>query len=329
MSDTFQQTESRRIGVTGPEGFIGRQLVPHLLDVDHSVRALSRRAPAGEPQGPDSARLQAAYVDLERPDTIVHEAFEGLDAVIHLAGLAHNEAPGGNAAAERLDRINVDGARRVAEAAATAGVRRFVFVSSATVHGPTSGAKVFREDSPLAPVGAYAASKVAAETALRRLAQDLDLQVCIVRPPLVYGPGAKGNVARLMAWAERGRPLPECVRANQRDMVGLSNLCAFLELAATRTAAANETFLVSDGTPTSTGDFFEEICRALGRPARFLPVPRPMLRVALGAAGRRADLDRLMGDFRLNIEKARARLRWSAPVGVAAEIGRTAAAFRQ
>ncbi len=319
----------RRIGLTGPGGFIGRQLLPHLLEADHCVRALSRRVSPMVTAQPEMARLQSGFLDLARPDGVSPDAFAGLDAVIHLAGQAHADLAHDPEAARQVHEINVQGTLRVAEAARDAGVRRFVFVSSATVHGPTSGGKRVREDSPFAPADPYAESKLEAEAALRRLAGDGSLDLCIVRPPLVYGPHAKGNFRRLLDWAARGRPVPSAARANRRSVVGLSNLCSFLELAATRPAAAGETFLVSDGVDLATGDLYALACEAFGQTPRFLPVARPVLAAGLRAIGRGRDVDRLLGDLRLDTEKATTRLKWQPRLAPADEVARAVAALRE
>jgi len=318
-----------RIGLTGPGGFIGRQLLPHLLEADHCVRALSRRVAPMATAERETARLQSGFLDLARSDGVSPAVFAGLDTVIHLAGEAHADLAHDPEAARQVHHINVQGTLRVAEAARAAGVRRFVFVSSATVHGATSGTKRVREDSPFAPASLYAESKVEAEAGLRRLASDDSFELCIVRPPLVYGPHAKGNFRRLLDWAARGRPLPSAARANRRSVIGISNLCSFLELAATRPAAANEVFLVSDGADLSTGELYALACEAFGQTPRFLPVARPVLAAGLRAIGRGRDVDRLLGDLRLDTEKAAARLKWQPAVAPAEEIARAVTALRE
>lgn len=311
-----------RVMVTGASGFIGTRLVALLGEAGHEVLAVTRRDVAGT-SGPSNRWLRA---DLTQPDSLPDSVFAAVDSVIYLAGQAHS--PPRDTAEERkhLEATNVTAPMTLARRAAAGGVRRFVFVSSATVHGTQSGAAPFREGDPLAPSGLYAKSKAAAEAALREIAAQSGIGLTILRPPLVYGPGAKGNLERLIAWAEKGRPLPTAVCRNRRSLVGLDNLCRFIELAARHPAAEGTTFLVADETPISTGELFRQICIALKRVPRFLPLPNWLLTAVLQPLGQSDVLTRLCGNFELDCSKARSMLDWRPEIAMNAEIARTVAA---
>jgi UDP-glucose 4-epimerase len=313
-----------RVLVSGASGFIGARLLPLLAERGTPVTALSRRPP------PDRLAKLAAWhqADLARGEALPAAALEGVEAVIQLAAIAHTDLADTPETRQRLTATNVEAPLALAEQAAAAGAARFLFVSSATVHGATSGAAPFTEASPLAPAGLYAESKVAAERGLRALADQGGIALTVVRPPLVYGPGVKGNLARLLAWAQAGRPLPSATLGNRRSLIGLDTLCHFLMAALDRPAAANETVLVADEGWISTGQLYSEICAALGKRARFLPLPYPLLAAALVPLGRGALLERLCGDVRLDCAKAARLLGQQAATPRADEIGRMAEHWR-
>lgn len=312
-----------RVLVTGANGFIAARLIPELAR-DHQVVALARRAPT-----PALAPLATWHqAELDDPRTLPTAVLRDVAAVVHLAGLAHVDPRHDAGFAARLRAINVDLPTALAEAAARQGVQRFIFVSSATVHGPDSDAQPFREDSPVQPAGPYPGSKVEAERRLADLRQARDMDITIVRPPLVYGPGVKGNLARLLAWAERRRPLPTAVFRNRRSFIALENLCRFLCRLVESPAGRNEVFLVSDNQDVSTGDLYTLLSRALGHDPRFLPIPFGPLRVALRAAGQGAAVSRLFGNCQVDPTKAMTTLDWQPRPVMQDEIARTVQAFR-
>lgn len=309
-----------RVLVTGAGGFIASGVIPALRATGHEAVGAGRRRPAGLP-----GDVAWRHCDLAQTPPLAHGDLAQVGAVVHLAALAHRESP---APAAELARINVAAPAELAAQAAEAGVRRFVLVSSATVYGERGGSDPFSESSPVSPSEPYARSKAEGEQAVGRVADETGLEVTIVRPPLVYGPGAKGNFARLLGWALAGRPLPRAARYNRRSFVGLANLADLLVLAATRAEAAGETFVVCDGEDLSTGELYARICRAAGTHPRFWPVPRPLLSAGFRLTGRGAVLDRLLGDFRLNASNARRRLGWRPSSTVDEELGRAVAAAR-
>lgn len=310
-----------RVLVTGASGFIGRALLPALASAGHEVWALGRQPPPADLA--TLARWHRADMAAATPAA----ALDRVEVVVHLAGLAHTSAPDTAATVERFRTANVSASVRLAECAAAYDVRRLVFLSSAAVHGPTSGADPFHEDSPVAPVGPYARSKAEAEAALTGATRRLGMELCILRPPLVYGPGVKGNLRKLLRWAASGVPFPAPATANRRNLIGLSNLCDVLIAATTHEKAANETFLLADDDGTATADLFRRLAEALGRRPRLLTLPRNLLATSFRALHLVGDYGRLYGDFRIDATKVRQHLGWCPQVAMETEIARTAARF--
>lgn len=313
-----------RILVTGPTGFIGQRLCESLTGCGFGVRAAVRRSGDGA-----AVRLPGAQPDVAAVGDI-HEttdwswALAGITEVVHLAGRAHvmRERLGDPLVVYR--RVNVAGTLRLAEAAVAAGVRRFVFVSSIKVNGEATLERPFRETDLPAPLDAYGISKHEAEEALKRIGREAGMEIVVVRPALVYGPGVKGNFLSLLRWMRRGLPLPLARCDNRRSFVGLTNLVDLLIQCVLHPAAANETFLAADGEDLSTPELLRRLARALGRKAWLLPFPPAMLRIAAGIAGRPGLYERLCGSLQVDASKARELLGWRPPSTVDEELARTA-----
>jgi UDP-glucose 4-epimerase len=218
---------------------------------------------------------------------------------------------------EEFRRVNVQGTLNLARQAAAVGVRRFVFVSSIKVNGESTqlGFPFTADDAP-APLDAYGVSKMEAEQGLRELAAQTGMEVVIIRPPLVYGPGVKANFAAMMRWLRRGVPLPLGAIHNQRSLVALDNLVDLIVTCLTHPAAANQTFLVSDGEDVSTTELLRRMGKAMGHPARLLPVPTGLLKLAATIVGRRDMAQRLCGSLQVDIEKTRRLLDWTPPLSL-------------
>lgn len=325
----------KHVLVTGASGFIGRVLCDALAAAGHTVRVASRGL--GEPAQDEANRNVASSpsavqsrvaVGTIGPDTDWSSALEGVDAVVHLAGQTHVPP---NASAEvlaELRSVNVAGTERLARMAATAGVKRLVFVSSIKVSGEQSVGAPFAETDQPNPHDAYAVSKWEAENLLRQIAADTGLEVVIVRPPLVYGPGVGGNFVRLMEAVARGIPLPlGCVR-NARSLVYVGNLANALVVCLAHEAAAGQTFLVSDGTDLSTPELVRKLAHAMNRPARLLPIPAFLIRLAAAMAGRPDAARRLLGSLAVSSGKIREKLGWVPPYTLAQGLEETAAWFK-
>jgi len=295
-----------RILVTGATGFVGRALVRRLLADGRKVRAAVRRSSAALP-----AAAETVLVGDIGPDTNWHTALAGVDAVVHLAARAHVIHDSSADALALYRAVNTLGALRLAEAAAAAGIRRFVFLSSVRVHGERSAGAPFTEPSPLAATDPYGRSKAEAERGLATLAASGGLEPVILRAPLVYGPGARGNFARLVRLVASGVPLPLGAVRNRRSLIYVGNLVDAILRALDHPAAAGETFMVSDGEDVSTPELVRRIARARGRPARLVPVPLAVLRLAGALIDRADEVARLLDDLVVDSSKIRGLLGWS------------------
>ena len=293
-----------RVLITGASGFIGTALVRRLgADSRWNVRASSRNPPAHSTGTEEWVTAPNLTGEADWSSLLAD-----VDAVVHLAALAHVMAT-----REEYERVNVLGTRQLAEQAVSAGVKRFVFLSSVKVHGEAGH---FNEDSEIAPADLYGASKRDAEQALREIARQTGLQVVIVRSPLVYGPGVKANFHELLTAVRRGRVLPLASISNRRSLVGVGNLVDLVALCLEHPAAASETFLVSDGEDLSTPQLVRRLATATGGRARLLPLPVWALRAAATVMRRSDAMDRLTGSLTVDISKARRLLGWSPPVAL-------------
>lgn len=308
-----------KVLVSGASGFVGVPTCRRLLAAGHRVVAAVRRDDCFLP-----LEVEARRVEPLGPDTDWRDALKGCDAVIHLAARAHVMR---DRAADRLTlfrRINRDGAVRLAEQAVAAGVGRFVFVSSIKVNGEATPAeRPFRADDAPAPCDPYGVSKAEAEAALTDIATRTGLSLAVVRPPLVHGPGAKGNLAALLKVLRLGLPLPLGAVNNRRSLVGVDNLADALAFLVAHPAQGR--FLIRDGEDVSTPRLIRLLAEAQGRSARLLPVPPILLRLLGTMTGRRAAVDRLIGSLVVDDTPLRA-LGWVPPVSLASGLAEMAAA---
>jgi nucleoside-diphosphate-sugar epimerase len=311
------QRMSNKVLVTGADGFVGRVVCRRLLDAGFIPLAALRNADLWPPLQ-EAVLGMREWIDVGDLSKAHHldGAFESVVAVIHLAARVHVMKDESTDPLEEYRRVNLHGTEWLAGAAATAGVRRFVFVSTAKVNGEATPAGAFSEEDVPAPQDPYSVSKWEAEQVLRGIAEATGLEVVIVRPPLVYGPGVKANFLRLMKLAARGIPLPLPETRNRRSLLGVENLADFLVRCVDHARAANQTFLVSDGEDLSTRKLVVLLAHALGRTARFLPLPASAVRLVAKALGKEAAIDRLLGSLSLNSSKARQLLDWIPPVSV-------------
>ncbi|NUT76983.1 SDR family oxidoreductase [Pseudomonas sp. C1C7] len=254
----------------------------------------------------------------------------GCGVVIHSAARVHvmQDVEVDPLAAFR--KVNVDGTLNLARQAAAAGVRRFIFISSIKVNGEGTdeGSMYSAEDVP-APVDPYGISKMEAEEGLRQLAKATTMEIVIIRPVLVYGPGVKANFLSMMRWLDRGIPLPFGAIHNSRSLVALGNLVDLILTCIDHPAAANQTFLVSDGEDLSTTVLLSKMAKALNKPARLVPVPAWVLRSGAALLGKKALSQRLCGSLRVDISKTRDLLGWAPPLSVDEALAITAMHFRE
>jgi nucleoside-diphosphate-sugar epimerase len=305
--------------VTGPDGFVGTRVCRVLLERGFEVSGAQWRT-APLPEG-----CRSVVVGDIGPDTDWQAALPGADVVVHLAARVHvmRDSAANPLAAFRT--VNADGTRRLAQCAARAGVKRFVFLSTVKVHGEETGGAVpadavertaassklvFTEADAPAPEDPYAVSKWEAEQALRIIEADTGLGVTILRPPLIYGPGVKANFRKLAELVARGVPLPlGCVK-NARSLIGLSNVADAIAACVEQDKAAGKTYLVSDGDDVSTPELVRRLATALGKKPRLLPVREKCLRWAGKVTGKTAAIERLLGSLLVDSGKIRAELGW-------------------
>ncbi|MBI4754379.1 MAG: NAD-dependent epimerase/dehydratase family protein [Betaproteobacteria bacterium] len=307
--------------VTGAAGFVGRPLMAALLAAGWRVRMAVRR-----PMDPPEPGMEVAAVGDIGPDTDWAAALAGADVVIHLAARVHQ---GGRNDALAHQRINARGTRHLAEAAAAAGVRRFVFLSSTKVMGDVSPAdRPWRETDAPRPTDSYGRSKLEAERALHEIASRTGMEVVILRPPLVYGPGVRANFRALMDAVVRGLPLPLGAVDNRRSLVFVGNLVDAILRCADDPRAAGQTFFVCDGEDVSTPALIRQVAVALGRPARLVRVPPALLVFGARLLGRGARATRLLGSLAIDGSHLRATLGWEPPYGLRDGLAQTARAYQ-
>lgn len=302
-----------KVLVTGASGFVGRALCGALLQPGHSTHSLVRavRTPRGLPG-------ECVVGDMGGTADWRH-ALQDVQVVVHLAARVHvmHDKTKNPLAAFRL--VNTAGTLNLARQVAAAGVRRFVFVSSIKVNGEERATAYTEVDTP-APEDAYALSKWEAEQGLRQIAAATGLEVVILRPPLVYGPGVGANFLALLRAVARGMPLPLGAINNQRSLIYVGNLADTIVRCLEHPAAAGKTFLVSDAETVSTTELIRRMAAALGRPARLLPVPPSLLHAAARLAkkfpkGRTAPAltRRLLDSLAIDSRAIRRDLDWSPP----------------
>lgn len=317
----------KKILVTGANGFIGSAMFRRLASRGVPVRGVVRD-PAAMSTIPGLDDLAAvgsmgAGVDWQ-------PVLKDVKVVLHLAARAHimKDTVKDPLAAFRL--VNTEGAVKLARQASECGVRRLVFVSTIKVNGETSG-----PDNPFTPhdiprpSDPYAISKQEAENALWEISTRSGMEVVVVRPPLVYGPGVKGNFLRLLSWVDRGTPLPLGAVDNRRSLIGLGNLVDFLERCIGHPDAAGETFLVSDGHDLSTPGIIELMARSFGKKPRLAKIPVPVLQTLARVAGKSKEWDRLCGSLVVDSTHARRKLDWEPPVSVQTGFNETADWFHR
>lgn len=307
-------TESEvRLGlITGAAGFVGGAVSTEFVRRDYRVRGVVRNIFRSSSEPYELIEIEGIGLD-----TDWSYALDDVSFVVHLAARVHMTHDTATDPLTAFRAVNVEGTLNLARQAAAAGVKRFVFISSVKVNGErTSSGKAFAEADTPNPQDAYGLSKHEAEQGLRQLSTNTGMEVVIIRPPLVYGPGVKANFAALMRAVQRGWPLPLGTVHNQRSLVALDNLVDFIVTCITHPQAANQTFLVSDGQDLSTTELVRGMAQAAGVPARLLPVPVWALQAGASLLGKSDVVQRLYGNLQVDISKARSLLGWAPPVSV-------------
>jgi nucleoside-diphosphate-sugar epimerase len=315
--------------ITGASGFIGQALCRELLHNNKtSIIFVTSRSPRLENNFPYPIEPVAitSLSDLNQRQDILAR----VDCIIHLAARVHQMKDTAADPLAAFRAINTEATLNLARQAAQHGVKRFIYLSSIKVNGEktTPGCPFTADDTP-APQDPYGISKAEAEIQIRELSAETGLEVVIIRPPLVYGPGVKANFLSMMRWLDKGFPLPLGAIHNRRSLVALPNLVDLIINCLTHPAAANQTFLVSDNEDLSTTDLLRRMSNALGKPAWLLPIPVQWLECTASLLGKKAVAQRLCSSLQLDIHKTQTLLNWTPPISVDEALQYTARHFRQ
>lgn len=297
----------KRILITGAGGFVGSHLSQILKVHGFAVRAACRQSTLFFH---DADEVLVGKID---GLTEWNAALAGVDVVIHLAARVHVMHDDASDPLTEFLEVNLHGTVNLARQAAQAGVKRFVYVSSIKVNGELTDLKPFTEENQPSPQDPYAISKWQAEQALQQVGRETGMEIVIVRPPLVYGPGVKANFYSLLKLVSKALPLPLGSTHNRRSMIYVGNLVDALILCATHPVAAGQTYLVSDGEDVSTPQLIRAIASAMRRPDRVFPFPLSLMRSAASVLGRSSVVDRLTQSLEVDSGKIRKELGWRPP----------------
>lgn len=312
-----------RVLITGANGFVGQALCAQAAAQGFAVRAALRKL------GAVSDNIETVVVGEINGATDWRSALRDVDVVIHLAARVHVMRESAENPIEEFRKVNVAGTEHLARSAAACGVKRLVFVSSIGVHGKqTNLGRSFSELDKPYPHNDYALSKWEGELALHRVAHETGLEVAIIRPPLVYGAGAPGNFAQMLKVLAKNIPLPLASIENRRSLVYIGNFVDALLRCVTHPAAAGQTYLVSDGEDVSTPDLLRQLGAAMGHPARLLPCPPVLLKLAGRLVGKSGQIDRLLGSLQVDSSKIRRELGWQPPYTLQQGLQATAEWYR-
>jgi len=301
-----------KVLLTGATGFVGGEIASKIASAEHHilVAAVRRHCEVGSCEYMQVAAKLDGLFDWA-------EAIADIEVVIHAAARAHVLRDEAADPLAEYRRVNVEGTLNLAKQAAAAGVKRFVFISSIKVNGEaTVNERAFFASDKPAPEDAYGLSKWEAEQGLMQLAVETEMEVVIIRPPLVYGPGVKGNFASMIKLVEKGLPLPLGAIYNKRSLVGIDNLVDLIIRCMDHPAAANQVFLAGDGEDLSTTELLRGVGNAMGKPARLIPVPAGLLQFGATLLGRKAMAQRLLGSLQVDISKTCELLDWKPPYTV-------------
>ncbi len=298
-----------KVLVTGANGFIGQSLCERMLaegwQVRGTVRSLNQlnNLPSG---------VDALPVGSIGPDTEWSKVLIGIDTVVHLAARVHVMDDSASNPFAEYRKVNVMGSERLALTAVECGVKRFIFMSSVKVSGEENVRAYKEEDAP-APKDSYGISKMQAEKRIKQIAADSGMDLVILRPPLVFGPGVKANFLELMKIVDKGTPLPLAKVDNRRSFIYIENLVDAVLTCIKHSGSAGQTYFVSDNEDVSTPELIRRMGAALGRPARLFPFPLLLINVAGFISGKSATVKRLVGSLTVDISKIRTELGWKPP----------------
>lgn len=314
-----------KVGVTGAAGFVGQHITQALHDAGHSVRALARRAPESDLSGVDDVRIMPS-LGADTDTVALAEDLDGLDVVVHLAARVHIMQGGAESAF--MD-TNVGGSIALIQASASAGVPRFIFMSSVKAVGERSSDTPLSASSAPAPEDAYGRSKLAAEQALHKIAHAQNVALAILRPTFVYGWPAVGNLGTVIRALSKGIPLPLSAIDNRRDMIYVGNLASAVVAAINTEKLADTPYFLSDGDAVSTPVFFRRVGAAFAKPARLFYVPVWMLRVLGRLSGKSGMIERLTESLEVESSPFRRDAGWQPAYNMDQGLAALAAAYRK
>ncbi len=302
-----------KILVTGSDGFVGQHLA-RILEENNDTVIYTTRKGSEESLINNNNHFSIGNIDAQ---TQWQSALTQVDCVVHLAARVHVMKETHTDPLEAFRAVNTDGTLNLAKQAVEAGVKRFIYLSSIKVNGEQTTNTPFSAEDRANPLDPYAVSKFEAENQLLALSKKTGLEVVIIRPPLVYGAGVKGNFSRLIKLVNKSIPLPLAGVLNARSLVSMQNLCSLIQTCLVHPNAKGEIFLVSDGQDLSTSELFESIAQALGEKSRLFYLPKTILKFFTDILGRRAEYERLFGSLQVDISKNERLLAWKPEVSVA------------
>jgi len=309
-----------KILVTGATGFIGSALVNELVLQKQELICSVRKQSAFLPESINQVIIEDLSISTDWSKSLM-----GIDTVIHLAARVHVMADDLTNPLAEFRAINRDATLALARMAADTGVKRFIFISSVKVNGEiTELNKPFKPNDKCVPDDPYGLSKYEAEQGLLALAKETGMEVVIIRPPLVYGPGVRANFASMMKWINKGVPLPFGAIHNQRSLIAVDNLVSFIIHCIDYSKAANEIFLISDGEDVSTTELLRKVAKALSKKSRLIPVPVSWMKFVAKLIGKEEVANRLFGSLQVDISKARDLLGWKPVITMDEQLKKTA-----
>jgi len=315
------QKQSLCVLITGATGFVGRRLTENLLSQYPNIhlRLVVRKITQNllDAHLQSDPRVHLEVVGDINAQTDWSGALNGVDVVIHLAARVHVMQDHASDPLQEYRQANTASSIHLAQAAAKAGVKRFIYLSSIKVNGEaTNSGRPFSEDSLPAPIDPYGVSKWEAELGIEKICSQTGMEFVVIRPPLIYGPRVKANFKKLMQLVAKGLPLPLGAIHNQRSMLALDNLISFIDAVMTHPAAANQCFLLSDGQDLSTTQLLKLLAKGLHQSLWLIPLPTVILQTLAKVVGQSAASERLLGSLQIDSSKARQLLGWKPPLTV-------------